>query len=130
MPKIVKPATEADPDELTEELIAIAEEFMRGMAEPVEVTAELPNLSSADGPDEDYPDLCPVCGSDFEWEDCWQCHGDGGFHDCGEDCCCCLDKEEITVDCEVCKGEGGYRICISASRHPAAQVESEPKGGE
>lgn len=68
--------------------------------------------------EEEFPDVCQICGSYLEWEDCWQCHGDGGFHDCGEDCCMCIDKEEITVDCEVCKGEGGYRICIAASKHP------------
>jgi len=39
-------------------------------------------------------------------EPCWYCHGDGGFHDCGEDCCCCLDKEEITEVCPECKGRG------------------------
>lgn len=56
---------------------------------------------------------CPICGAMMEWVDCWHCHGEGGFHDCGEDCCCCLDKEEITIDCEECKGEGGYLECIS-----------------
>ena len=39
-------------------------------------------------------------------EACWYCHGDGGFHECGEDCCCCLDKEEITEVCPECHGSG------------------------
>ena len=39
-------------------------------------------------------------------EDCWYCHGDGGFHDCGEDTCCCLDKDEITEVCPECGGRG------------------------
>lgn len=28
---------------------------------------------------------------------CWKCMGDGGWHDCGEDCCCCADPEELNV---------------------------------
>lgn len=39
-------------------------------------------------------------------ESCYNCHGEGGFHNCGEDCCCCLDKEEITEICPVCGGTG------------------------
>ena len=43
----------------------------------------------------------------FEDDDsCPNCHGEGGFHDCGEDCCACLNKEEITEVCPVCKGSG------------------------
>lgn len=45
-------------------------------------------------------------GDDDAAEDCWYCHGEGGFHDCGEDCCCCLDKEEITEVCPECHGRG------------------------
>ncbi len=64
--------------------------------------------------DFDYYDTsCPICGSYTEYVECEECYGEGGFHDCGEDCCCCLDKEEITVDCEICKGHGGYRQCTS-----------------
>jgi hypothetical protein len=54
---------------------------------------------------------CPVCGNYMEWADCWACFGAGGHHDCGEDCCCCLDREEITRDCDECNGEGGYLEC-------------------
>ncbi len=43
---------------------------------------------------------------DDNYEDCWACHGEGGFHDCGEDCCCCLDKDEITETCQECGGTG------------------------
>jgi len=45
-------------------------------------------------------------GSDPNPVVCWQCHGEGGFHDCGEDCCVCLDKKEIKEVCDVCDGEG------------------------
>lgn len=63
---------------------------------------------------------CPKCGSDdCGRQECWKCHGEGGFHDCGEDCCVCLDKEEITVDCCECDGEGAYwfcHVCAKAAR--------------
>jgi hypothetical protein len=36
---------------------------------------------------------------------CWHCFGEGAFHECGEDTCCCLDKSP-NVDCEECGGEG------------------------
>lgn len=48
-------------------------------------------------------------GDDPEWDDgepCWHCLGEGGFHDCGEDTCCCLDKDEITEICPECRGRG------------------------
>lgn len=56
-----------------------------------------------------HKDGCGEC--EGTWQDCWQCGGEGGFHDCGEDCCPCLDKEEPTRDCDICRGEGGYLIC-------------------
>jgi hypothetical protein len=61
--------------------------------------------------DHDEPATCPECGADLEWADCWQCHGEGGWHDCGEDCCPCLDKEEIDTLCDECDGEGGHFWC-------------------
>jgi hypothetical protein len=72
-------------------------------------------------PDDFGDEYCPVCGAYMERVDCWMCHGDGGFHDCGEDTCCCLDKEEITETCEECKGEGGYLVC-SALPHTDEQM--------
>lgn len=59
----------------------------------------------------DYESSCETCGSCMVRQPCWQCHGKGGFHDCGEDCCVCLDKESITEDCDECDGEGWYSIC-------------------
>lgn len=64
---------------------------------------------------------CPICGFYTEWETCWECHGEGGFHDCGEDCCACLDKDEITEECGTCGGAGGYRVCPNAAHHPAKE---------
>lgn len=47
----------------------------------------------------DDDDLCGACGA---------CGGTGGYHDCGEDCCCCLDPEEITHYCDICGGTGEF----------------------
>ena len=53
----------------------------------------------------------------FDFEDecgcehvtCWQCGGEGGFHDCGEDCCACLYPElDINWPCDICEGKGGW----------------------
>lgn len=42
------------------------------------------------------------------WIGCWQCGGEGtNGHDCGEDCCACLDPEE-NVRCDICNGRGGW----------------------
>lgn len=45
---------------------------------------------------------------DYDQDDdcCPTCHGDGGWHDCGEDTCCCLDGDELTDICPDCGGEG------------------------
>lgn len=37
---------------------------------------------------------------------CPDCHGEGGWHDCGEDTCCCADPDELTDICQTCGGEG------------------------
>jgi hypothetical protein len=68
---------------------------------------------------------CRICGAEKEWESCWQCLGQGGFHDCGEDCCPCLDKEEITETCTECDGEGGYLQCPNLP-HPAEKGGGGP----
>lgn len=87
-----------------------------------------PISESYGGPTDNTPVFCRVCGCDLPGHDdeqnicdeckypdddyaedrmqCWLCHGEGGFHDCGEDTCCCLDKDEITDDCPECDGEG------------------------
>lgn len=73
-------------------------------------------------------DSCPICGSSRDWETCWQCHGEGGFHDCGEDCCCCLEPE-LNEECSECKGRGRYLVCISLPHTPEQmQRHSEQQG--
>lgn len=61
---------------------------------------------------------CKNCGDQKQWIDCYNCGGEGySHHDCGEDCCCCLEPEDNVV-CDICRGEGGYRLCPSC--HPAS----------
>ena len=34
---------------------------------------------------------------------CWRCHGEGGWHDCGEDSCCCgINAELVNEDFFLC----------------------------
>jgi hypothetical protein len=41
---------------------------------------------------------------------CWQCGGEGTTgHDCGEDCCCCLNPYD-NVRCDICGGRGYYEV--------------------
>ena len=73
--------------------------------------------------DDDGHASCPICGADMEWEDCYVCYGEGGYHDCGEDCCPCLDKEETTYLCDERGGRGGYLQCISLPHTDAQMAE-------
>ena len=57
---------------------------------------------------------CARCGSSMEFEECWNCGGTKfSYHDCGEDCCCCLDPEDNVI-CDICDGDGGWLLCISS----------------
>lgn len=41
---------------------------------------------------------------------CWECMGDGSYHDCGEDTCCCEFPEmDGRADCANCGGSGVIR---------------------
>jgi hypothetical protein len=47
----------------------------------------------------------------MDWIDeddaCPECDGEGGYHDCGEDTCCCADTGEDDDGWEVCDGCDG-----------------------
>lgn len=60
---------------------------------------------------------CSRCGGEKDWEDCWNCEDGFSGHDCGEDCCCCIDPEENVV-CDICRGEGGFFVCRCATEAP------------
>lgn len=51
------------------------------------------------------------------WIDCEQCGGEGvDGHDCGEDCCCCLDPVE-NAPCDSCDGTGGWYECMASEEY-------------
>lgn len=74
---------------------------------------------------------CARCGSSAGRVDCESC--DDGYvdHDCGEDCCCCLDPEPNVV-CDCCHGTTGWYACLSSEdwceAHPIAGRESVERG--
>jgi len=54
---------------------------------------------------------CDKCSFELDWADCWNCGGEGfSYHDCGEDCCCCLNPED-NVECDICDVNGGWWAC-------------------
>lgn len=56
---------------------------------------------------------CKTCSGGLMYVDCYNCAGEGfSHHDCGEDCCCCLDPED-NVTCDICNGNGGWWACPS-----------------
>ena len=60
---------------------------------------------------------CARCGSSVRWVDCWQCDEEGySYHDCGEDCCACLDPEPNVI-CDVCLGTCGWWRCCSTRKY-------------
>lgn len=65
-----------------------------------------------------------ACSEDCDgngWIVCWRCGGAGGWHDCGDDCCSCLDPEEITQRCGQCGGEGTLR-CLGSLHDDEPEV--------
>ena len=56
------------------------------------------------------PKGCEKCGWELSWRECWNCEEGFSYHDCGEDCCCCLNPEN-NVRCDICYGKGGWMMC-------------------
>lgn len=55
--------------------------------------------------------VCMTCQATQVWHECEQCDGLGlDEHDCGEDCCACLDPEPNEA-CDLCGGLGGWYEC-------------------
>jgi len=55
---------------------------------------------------------------DGEWENCWSCMGEGGYHDCWDDTCCCLDPDDRNMPCQECGGKGGWIVPHNAAVTP------------
>ena len=69
-------------------------------------------MSQMREPDE----ICPHCGSDLFWQECYNCDEYGmSYHNCGEDTCCCLNPLP-NVTCEVCDGKHGWYVCLSSCK--------------
>lgn len=66
----------------------------------------------------DSEPACHHCGCTMEWEDCWNCGGEGGFD--GE---YLMEEDPLWYDeddwerCDVCRGKGGYWMCPNAAQH-------------
>lgn len=59
--------------------------------------------------DHEFCKRCNCC--DLSYEHCDSCEDGFDGHDCGEDCCPCLDPEENQV-CDICDGRGGWDVCL------------------
>ena len=53
---------------------------------------------------------CPKCQHYTYRRDCGGCDEGMSGHDCGEDCCVCLDPEP-NVTCNECRGRGWHTWC-------------------
>lgn len=64
---------------------------------------------------------------DREFTECWECLGEGGWHNCGEDCCCCIDPEGPPWDrCQTCDGTG--RVELKAPPAPSVPTDAGGDG--
>lgn len=62
-------------------------------------------------------DVCRRCGSNRDWEDCWQCGGEGEIDRYDEDPLWYFGKWRYQK-CDNCEGEGGYYVCWSCEAGP------------
>ena len=60
------------------------------------------------------PRTCEKCNFELDWAECYNCEEGYSSHDCGEDCCCCLEPEN-NVTCDICDGNGGWWACPMCS---------------
>lgn len=74
---------------------------------------------------------CARCGSSIDTEPCEYCEDGYDGHDCGEDCCCCLEPEDNMI-CQYCDGSGVWHCCLSSPEwcqaNPVPGRESIPRG--
>lgn len=60
---------------------------------------------------EDDGGICPRCNCCSQvWTECYNCEDGFSDHDCGEDCCCCVDPYP-NITCDICEGKGGWYVC-------------------
>ena len=44
-----------------------------------------------EGIGEPHAEVCTTCQNEKFWRECYNCEDGFSDHDCGEDCCCCLE---------------------------------------
>lgn len=75
--------------------------------------------------DMEGPRDCETCGAELEGVDCWNCDGEGTWHDCGEDCCNCRYPETMhRRRCPECKGRGYFMLCPEREHHGRPTLEN------
>jgi hypothetical protein len=57
-------------------------------------------------------DSCERCGEGTDWEDCYQCGGEG-LHDDYEDDPLWYEPGD-TSTCDICEGKGGWIKCLNS----------------
>lgn len=72
--------------------------------------------------------LCQRCGCcELVSEECEQCNEGLDGHDCGEDCCCCLDPED-NIPCQFCRGRGYFEVCLGGCNERGEHREANETG--
>lgn len=68
---------------------------------------------------EDETEYCEDCGDEKQFEDCWQCGGEGGRG--WDDDLQFEDPLWYTPGdfeiCDICEGKGGYYVCHNHKNH-------------
>lgn len=71
---------------------------------------------------DDERDYCPTCGAEYEYADCWQCHGAGGWD--------AHELDPITEEsgawerCDECRGSGKLASCPDGKAHESQETYS------
>ena len=55
-------------------------------------------------------DMCPKCANLMEWENCWNCGGEGYIALCNEDPLW-YDEDDMKR-CDECRGDDGWWHCV------------------
>lgn len=61
--------------------------------------------------DREWENQCARCGSSVDWEQCFDCWGDGYLYDEAD----YYEDWYQTGVCHNCRGEGGWWFCVSKS---------------
>ena len=67
---------------------------------------------------------CGKCGGSVEFIECDSCEEGLSYHDCGEDCCNCIDPQPNVI-CDNCEGNGGWWHCSTCETNTTKEVSLE-----